>query len=160
MWAYGEAHPEAGAWEDGFGLVEDVAQGLGGAGSMRRAERRQCDGQLAIGDGNVAGSGEELMQEGSALLLGAQVVRPQQREQIALGLIGDHLDDVGQVLAFCGELDDGVLVEVAHFDELGNVAAVLDEPRQTSVRGSQLGGEAAMGELEAAHGRAALPGMV
>ena len=34
-------------------------------------------------------------------------MRPQQREQIALRLIGNHLDDVGQVLALRGEPDDG-----------------------------------------------------
>jgi hypothetical protein len=37
------------------------------------------------------------MQQGSSLLLDAGLVRSQQREQIALGLIRHHLDDVGQV---------------------------------------------------------------
>jgi hypothetical protein len=43
--------------------------------------------------------------------------------RIALGLISNHLDDVGQMLAFRGKLDDGPLVEVSDFDALGNVAA-------------------------------------
>ena len=59
--------------------------------------------QLATGDADVACSGEQLMQQGSTLLIGTGVVRSQQRKQIALGLIGNHLDDVGQVLSFgCG----------------------------------------------------------
>jgi hypothetical protein len=50
------------------------------------------------------------VQQGSALLIGTGVVRSQQRKEIALGLIGNHLDDVGQVLTFRGELDHGPLV--------------------------------------------------
>jgi hypothetical protein len=50
-------------------------------------------------------------------------VRSQQRKQIALGLIGNHLDDVGQVLTLGGELDHGGLGEVADFDPLGKIAA-------------------------------------
>ena len=52
--------------------------------------------QLATADADVAGSGQQLMQQGSALLIGTGVVRSQQCQQIALGLIGNHLDDVGQ----------------------------------------------------------------
>ena len=66
--------------------------------------------QLAVADADVAGSGEQLVQQGSPLLIGTGVVRSQQRKQIALGLIGNHLDDVGQVLSFGGELDDSLLV--------------------------------------------------
>ena len=40
---HGEAHPQARAGEDGFCLIEHFAEGLGGAGSMRRAtEPRIC----------------------------------------------------------------------------------------------------------------------
>ena len=60
--------------------------------------------QLAVADADVAGSGEQLVQQGSPLLIGTGVVRPQQRKQIALGLVGNHLDDVGQVLSFGGSL--------------------------------------------------------
>ena len=61
-------------------------------------------------------------------MVGAGVVRPQKR-RIALGLIGDHLDDFGQVLAFRGEFDHSPLVEVADFDE--KIAALLQQPRHT-----------------------------
>ena len=88
--------------------------------------------QLVIGDADVAYSGEQLMQQGSPLLIDAGIVRSQQRKQIALGLIGNHLDDVSQVLAFGGELDDGPLVEVSDFDALGNVAALLKQLRYAS----------------------------
>jgi hypothetical protein len=66
-------------------LIKHLAQGLGSAGSMRRAERSQGDMQLAIGDADVARSGEQLMQQGSPLLVDTVVVRSQQRKQIALG---------------------------------------------------------------------------
>ena len=58
--------------------------------------------QLAIGDADVACGGEQLMQQGSPLLTDTGVVRSQQCKQIAFSLICNHLDDVGQVLAFRG----------------------------------------------------------
>jgi hypothetical protein len=111
--------------------------------------------QLATGDADVACSGEQLMQQGSALLIGTGIVRSQQRKQIALGLIGNHLDDVGQVLSFGCELDDGPLVEVSDFDALGNAAALLEELHHASTGCAQLLAEPAMGDLEAPHGRPA-----
>jgi hypothetical protein len=65
-----------------FGLTE----GLGGARSMRRTERSQGDVQLAIANADIARGGEQLMQQGSSLLIDPSIVRPQQRKQIALGL--------------------------------------------------------------------------
>src|SRR5258708_38767538 len=127
---------------------------------MRRAERSQSDMQLAIADADVACSGEQLMQQGSPLLVGTGVVGSQQRKKIALGLIGNHLDDVGQVLAFRGELDDGPLVEISDFDALGNVAALLEQLRHASTGWAQLLAEPAMGDLEAPHGGPARFGVV
>ena len=51
------------------GLVEHLTEGLGGVRPMRRAERSQGDMQLAIGDADVACGGEQLMQQGSPLLI-------------------------------------------------------------------------------------------
>jgi hypothetical protein len=44
---------------------------------MWGAERGQGDMELAIGDANVAGSGEQFMQQGPSLLIDTRVVRPQ-----------------------------------------------------------------------------------
>src|SRR5712671_3128995 len=81
-----EPNPQAGAGEDCRRLIEHLAEGLGGVRSMRRAERSQGDLQLAIADADVAGGGEELMQQGSPLMIDTGVVRSQQRKQIAFGL--------------------------------------------------------------------------
>ena len=124
-----KSHPQGRAGKDCCCVVEDVAQGLGGERAMRRAERRQRDLQLAIGDANVTCRGEQLMQQGSPLVIDAGIVRPQQCNELALGLIGNHLDDVGQVLAFRGELDHSLLAELSNFDALGDVAALLEQPR-------------------------------
>ena len=113
-------------------LVEHLTKGLGGVRSMWRAERSQGDMQLAVGDADIACRGEQLVQQGSPLLIGASVVSSQQRNQIALGLIGNHLDDIGQVLSFRGELDEGLLAEVLDFNPLGNVATLLEQPRHAS----------------------------
>jgi hypothetical protein len=130
-----KANPQTGAGEGRRRLVELFAQGLGGVRSMRRAERSQRDLQLAVRNAGVAYRGEEFMQQGSSLLMGTGVVRSQQRKQIALSLIGNHLDDVGQVLAFRGELDHRPPAEVADLNALENVTASLEESCHVSAGG-------------------------
>ena len=83
-----EAHAQVRTGEDCCRLVEHLTESLGGVRSMWRTERSQGDVQLAIADADVAGSGEQLMQQSSALLIGTGVVRSQQRKQIALGSSG------------------------------------------------------------------------
>ena len=56
-----KSHPQGRAGKDCHCRVEDVAQSLGGERAMRRAERRQRDLQLAIGDADVTCRGEQLM---------------------------------------------------------------------------------------------------
>ena len=65
------------AGEDCRCLVEHLTEGLGGVRSMRLAERSQGDMQLAIGDTDVACNGEQLMEQGSPLLIDTGVVRSQ-----------------------------------------------------------------------------------
>jgi hypothetical protein len=77
---------------------------------------------------------EELVRQGSPLLIGAGVVSSQHRKRIALGLIGNHRDDIAQVFALRGELDHGSLGEVAHLDALENVAVPLEKPRHARDR--------------------------
>ena len=67
---------------------------------------------------DIGGGGEEFMQECSTFLLGSSIVRAQEGKQIALGLVGEHLDQVGQVLALGGELDESLLAEVANLHAL------------------------------------------
>jgi hypothetical protein len=59
---HGEAHAQPGAGEGRFGFVEDFAQCLGGACSVRGAERRQRDLQLTVGDVEVACGRTQLVQ--------------------------------------------------------------------------------------------------
>src|ERR1700688_4650466 len=70
-----KAHPQARAGEDCRCLVERLTEGLGGERSMWGAERSQGDMQLVIGDADVACSGEQLMEQGSPLLIDTGVVR-------------------------------------------------------------------------------------
>src|SRR6516164_11114526 len=64
------------------------------------------------------------------------------------------------MLAFGGELDHGSLVEFSHFDALGNLAALVEEPAHARAGAAQLVAEPAMGDLEATHGRTPLFGIV
>src|SRR5919197_4994490 len=127
----GEAKPQTRSREDGSGLVEELADGLGGARSMWGAEWRQGDLQLALSNLDVASDGEELTQQRSAFLLGTQIVRAQVGKQVALGLIGVHLDDVCQMLAFSGEFDHGSLAEVSDFHARRDVVTFIYELAHT-----------------------------
>src|SRR3984893_19128843 len=80
-----EANPQARAGKDCRCLVERLTEGLGGERSVWGAERSQGDMQLAIGDADVACAGEQLMEQGSPLLIATGEARSQTRKQIALG---------------------------------------------------------------------------
>ena len=77
MWwrTHREANPQARAGEACRCLVERLTEGLSGKRSVWGAERSQGDMQLAIGDADVACSGEQLMEQGSPLLIDTRVVR-------------------------------------------------------------------------------------
>src|SRR5215469_17073950 len=64
-----EANAQAGSWEDGRRLVEELTERVGGVRAMGRAERSQGEIELAVGDMDVAHGGEQLMQQGSTLLI-------------------------------------------------------------------------------------------
>jgi hypothetical protein len=74
-WAHREAQAEPGSREDRGRLIEQRAESLRGAGAMRRAQRREADLQLLVSHVDVAAGGEDLVQQCSAFLLGALVVR-------------------------------------------------------------------------------------
>ena len=61
--------------EPGKIVAERLTEGFGGERSVWGAERSQGDMQLAIGDVDVACSGEQLMEQGSPLLIDTGVVR-------------------------------------------------------------------------------------
>jgi hypothetical protein len=85
--------------------VEHLAQGSDRLRPMRRALRCELHAQLGGGDLDVGGGGEGRVEERPALVVGALVMRRDSAKQIALGLVGDHLEHVGQVLPLGGELD-------------------------------------------------------
>jgi hypothetical protein len=62
-----ESHAQARIREDSGCLVDYLAEGLGGAGSMWRAEWSQGDIQLTIADTDFSCTGEQLVQQGSPL---------------------------------------------------------------------------------------------
>jgi hypothetical protein len=61
--------------EDCRCLVERLTEGLGGERSVWGADRSQGGMQLAIADADVACSGEQLMEQGSPLVIDTGVVR-------------------------------------------------------------------------------------
>lgn len=70
------------------------------------------------------------MDESSSLVVDAGVFGADLGEQVTFNLVSDHLDDIGQVLAFCGEFDDSVFGEFVDFDASWNFAALLQESIQ------------------------------
>ena len=80
-------------------------------------------------DLELSGGTEELEQQGASFLLNACIVRLEKGQQVALGLESKHLDNVGEVLAFGGELDHGACADVGD----------LHPPRERAPRGEELG---------------------
>ena len=105
---------------------------------MWRTERGQGYLQFVLGDPDVAGGGKEFVQQGSSFLVGTGIVRPQEGQQVAFGLVGHHFDEVGQVFALGGEFDHGVRTEIADCEALGNLAAFVEELGQPSTCRAQL----------------------
>ncbi len=119
---------------------------------MGRAQGIEGDAELGGGDFEIAGGGKGALEEGAALLLSAAVVGSEEAEQITLGLVGDHLEQVGEVLAFDGELDDVGVDDFLDRDaggQLGTLGFELGDPPH---RLAQAGGERGVGDLESAHG--------
>jgi len=63
------------------------------------------------------------MQQRAPLVVAAGVVGPEEGQQVTFGLVGNHLDEVGQVFTFRGQLDHGAGTEVADFHPWRDAAA-------------------------------------
>lgn len=123
-----EAQAGAGSRERGCGLGERAASGLHGERAVRRAEGRERDAQLGGKNIDVGGGAKEFVHERAPLFIAARVVWPEKRQEVALGLKGEHLDEVRQVLALGGELDDGAVAHVTAFDSLRERATSRGQP--------------------------------
>ena len=66
---------------------------------MGGTERSECDAQFGFGGSECGGGLQGRLDERAPLIVGADIVRPDQIHQIAFDLIGQHLQDIGQVLA-------------------------------------------------------------
>ena len=73
--------------------------------------------------------------------------------QVALGLVGHHLEEIGEELALRGELDDVRPDDGADGDPLGCGRARLLECGDPRERVSEARGQLAVGDLEAPHRR-------
>src|SRR3990172_5500127 len=127
---------------------------------MRRAEGVERYPELGAGDVDVGCGTKQLVQDCPSLVVAASVVRAQERQEVALGLVREHLDEVRQMLAFGGELDDGTVADVTDLDSLGECAAAPPELGESVACGPKLLADLAVSDLEAAHGRAAALGVV
>ena len=73
-------------------------------------------------------------------------------DEVGLGLIGHHLEQVGEELAFGGELDDGVWSELSDRHSAGQRSASGFQCFDLQHGGPQGVAELAVGDLEAADG--------
>ena len=60
-----------------------------------------------MGDLEVRRAGQGGLEQCPAFVVGSAVMGGHQPEQIALGLVSQHFDQIGQVLAFGRQFDDG-----------------------------------------------------
>src|SRR3990172_9732969 len=122
---------------------------------MRRAEGVERYPELGAGDVDVGCGTKQLVQDCPSLVVAARVVRAQERQEVALGLVREHLDEVRQMLALGGELDDDAVAHVTDFDSLRERAAARPDLGEPVACGPKLLADLAMGDLEPAPGRAA-----
>ena len=93
----GVADPQPGTWKAWGERIQFSAERNQRGGPMRRAERGEGDAQLGRGDRDVAGVGERRLDERTCLVVGTTIVGRDTADEVALGLVGDHLEHVGQV---------------------------------------------------------------
>jgi hypothetical protein len=67
---------------------------------MRRTLCRQSNAQFCWSDLEIRRAGQSGLEESSTFLARSPVMRRDEAEQITLGLIGHHLDQVGEVFSF------------------------------------------------------------
>jgi len=86
--------------------------------------------------GSIVGGGRERgLDERAPFVLGTGVVRCQRAHEFGLGLVGDHLEEVGQMLALGGELHDRARDDLCHWDaarHLGAPGLEVEGPRLDS----------------------------
>ncbi len=122
---------------------------------MRGAERREGHAKAVVGGRERGSRLEGSLDEGSPLVLDAGVFVAEETEQVALDLVGDHLEDGRQVLPFGGEFDDRPAAEgLDHGDTLGEGGALLPECRDSLGGLAEGVADLAMGDLEASRRRA------
>ena len=123
---------------------------------VRGTKRTDCYLNLGVGDIDVGEGREELMQQRASLVAAAGVVRSEEGEQIAFGLVGNHFDEVGQVFTFGGQLDHGPVAEVADFHPLWECSTAGEKLSESFPCVPKLLFYLAVGDLETAHSRLAL----
>ena len=73
---------------------------------MSRTERREKDSELSAGDDrNICRYCQRGLDQRTPFICGALVMWRNEMEKVTLSLISDHLDEVGEELAFWFELD-------------------------------------------------------
>ena len=84
------------------------------------------------------------------------VVRRDPLHEIGLGLVRDHLDDIGEVLALGRELDDVTVDDVADRDAPRDLRTPSFERSVSTKRLPERARKGGGGDLEAAHRAAAV----
>jgi len=121
---------------------------------MSGTQGREGDEQLVAGDVDVGGRGERGLDERPSFVGCARIVRRHEPDEIALSLEGDHLEQVGQMLALRGELDHRAIDDLSHRHASRHPRALRLESGEAFQRGDQRARLGGLGDLEAAHGLA------
>jgi hypothetical protein len=136
-----------------------VAEGGDGPGAVSRAHRCEQDAEFALvrRDGDVRRGGEGRLHEGAALVVGAPVVGRDGADEIALDLVGHHLEQVRVVLALGGELDHLALGPLPHGDPTRDGSAPPLELHRLGDGGPELAPDVPVEKSAARLCRAKLP---
>ena len=87
-------------------MIESVAQRGNGLRAMGRTQWAECDAQGCVGRFERLGALQGRSDGRTAFIIGSGIVRTQQIHQIALDLVGNEFEDIGQVFTLSRELDE------------------------------------------------------
>jgi hypothetical protein len=114
------------------------------------------DPEAAGREGDVGRRREDRLDERATLVFRPPAVGPDLSDEFALGLEGEHLEEIGEELAFGRQLDDRPLNDLADGQPLGHGRALLLQRPQAIGRHPEFARDVRLGDLEAAHRRTLL----
>jgi hypothetical protein len=149
---YGIPKTQPGTRKKGAGTIQFLAENGQHFRPMRRTEWCETDAKLILGYLEICSIGQCGLNQCSSFIPDAFVVRSHKIHEITLGLVCDHLNNVGKVLSLRGEFYDSFSYDLFDRNFLGHGRAFLFKGNHAVKCFPQAFCQFALCDLEPAHG--------